>query len=244
MNVRDPQGEALIFGSTVHAVFENFIRDKSRNMLEMWESAWPAAVADEKNKNIIWEDTPDTCAATGRRIFNMSETFDILSSIEPKMYTVEKKKVENDITTIEHVLAPMIEREIHLVYEDMPDVVGYIDCVASDGVPIDFKTAGRMWSEDKPAKEIQPLFYLAALEQLGEHDHTFRFRHLVVTKAQNPRIVMFETQRSAGEMPFIESVMKGVWRGISDGLFIPNPMSMWCDLKYCGLWEQCAGKGR
>jgi hypothetical protein len=236
-SVRDPMGEALIFGSAVHLVIENFLRDKTRSMSDMWETAWPAAVADPKNKSTIWDETPEVCAATGRRIFGMTETFDLLSTIEPKMMQVPKEKGSDELISM-----PMIEREIHASYADVPDVVGYIDCIASDGVPIDLKTAGRMWSDDKPAKELQPLFYLAALEQLGEHDHQFKFRHVVITKTQNPRIVMFETQRMPGEMQYIEEVIRGVWRGIGDALFIPNPMSMWCDPKYCGLWDQCAGK--
>jgi hypothetical protein len=234
--VKDPMGESLIFGTVVHTVVENFLRDKKRNLLEMWETAWAASLLTDIGKATVWDESPEVCAETGRRVFGTTEVFDLLSTIEPKMV----HKDMNPLTQTSDF--PTIECEVHLRYDGVPDIVGYIDIIASDGVPIDIKTAGRMWAADKAGNELQPLFYLAALEQMGEHGHQFKFRHIVITKTQNPRIELFESQRTAGEMNYIEEVIRGVWRGISNGLFIPNPMSIWCAPQYCGLWSECAGK--
>ena len=239
MSVTDPLGEALIFGSTVHLVFENYLKDKKHDLLGMWNIAWPIAVASEQGKKTAWEETSDTCLETGRRLFTTPEVKDVLDQITPKRMLIPDKK---DPATL--IDLPMIEREIHLNYTDMPDIVGYIDCVQDDGVPLDFKTAGKMWTSDQAESEMQPLFYLAALEQLGEHDHNFLFRHVVVTKTKNPRIEVFETKRTPSELEFLETVARGVWRGIAGAHFIPNPAYMYCSAKYCGYWDQCAGEGK
>ncbi len=222
----NPTGEALVFGTVAHHVMEQFVADKTINMEEMWGVAWEAERDKTAFKGIIWDETPEDTYAIGQRLFKSDEVYDVLMDIMPKK-------------TPEGV---MIERYIEWKLEDMPLIIGYIDCVASDGVPIDFKTAGRMWPADKAAKELQPLFYLAALEQLGEHDHDFKFRHVVVTKTKTPKIVVFESQRSPQEIEFMELLARRVWQGISSGYFLPNPTSFMCSPKYCGTWMECVGK--
>ena len=39
------------------------------------------------------------------------------------------------------------------------------------GIPVDFKTASRGWSQYKASREMQPVFYLAALIQVVEELH-------------------------------------------------------------------------
>jgi hypothetical protein len=238
-NLRSPLGEALIFGSVVHSVIEKFIVDKKINMQEQFHNDWNTAVALPANKSIVWEETPDTAKAAGDRIFSSQEVFDVLSAIVPGKYSRESKEQPGQFETVDAV-----EREIFWHLKDVPDIVGYIDCIADDGVPIDFKTAGRMWSADKARKEMQPLFYLAALEELGEHSHGFKFRHIVITKSATPRIEIFEEQRSPVEIETMEMIVRAAWSGISSGLFIPNPTSMLCDPRFCGAYFDCVGKNR
>lgn len=229
-NLKSPAGEALVFGSTVHSVIEAFITDNNVDPVHMWIHEFDAMLAQPASKSIIWNETPDDARECGIRLFESNDVIDTLLTVKPKSLCVGDTKIS------------MIEREVHWAIENVPDVVGYIDCIMEDGVPIDFKTAGAMWSADKASKELQPLFYLAALEQLGEHDHNFTFRHLVVTKAKTPRIAIFENKRTQAEIDFMEEVIKRAWEGISNAVFLPNPSSWLCDPAYCGAWHVCRGK--
>lgn len=222
----NPLGEALVFGTVAHNVMEQFVQDKSLDMQELWDMAWEVEREKTAFKGIVWEETPDATYSTGMKLFSNSEVVDVLSTIEPK-------KVNDEF---------QIERFVEWKLENIPTIIGYIDCMCSDGVPLDFKTASRMWPSDKAGKELQPLFYLAALDQLNETDHEYRFRHVVVTKTKNPKISIFENQRSKQEIEFMELIIKRVWSGIASGVFIPNPTSFMCSPKYCGTWMECVGK--
>jgi hypothetical protein len=222
-----PVGEALLFGSTAHTVIEQRVRSKERDMLSMWETAWAEAMKTDTAKITIWKETPEMAFATGVRMFSSNEVIDIIDGVEPMLD-------ENG--------GVVLERKIEYnIGDGVPVVEGYIDCMGSDGVPWDFKTASAMWPDSKPAKEIQPLIYLAALNQLGETNHNMLFRHLVITKAQTPRVKIFETQRSLAEIEFLNKMITSVWRGIAEAHFIPNPMAMYCN-EECPIWLECAGK--
>jgi hypothetical protein len=244
-DLKAPVGEALFFGTQAHKAFQAFITDNTIDMATVWTENWKKAIVTEEYKHVVWDETPATAFTTGLRMLRSQDVIDVLSTIKPKMH---KRKVEHvgggEVLSTDYIDSPMIEREIHWTLDGMPDIIGYIDCIQDDGVPIDFKTAGKMWAADKAGKEIQPLFYLAALTQLGEMDHQFRFRHVVVTKAKTPRIEVFEEQRNPVEFEYMEAVVRGVWAGISNAVFVPNPTSWLCDPKYCGAYYACVGKGR
>jgi len=226
--LKSPIGEALVFGTIAHNAIESYIQDKNQDLLEMFNAAWEAEFDATAFKGVVWDETPSETKNAGIRLFTSADLHDLLDQINPKIINGE----------------PAIERYVEWNVEGLPTIIGYIDCICDDGVPLDFKTASKMWSDDRPAHEIQPLFYLSALEQLGEHDHQFKFRHLVMTKAKTPRVTLFETQRSAGELLFMEDIVKRAWSGISSGVFIPNPSSMLCSPKFCGAWYECMGKFR
>jgi hypothetical protein len=224
---RGALGEPLIFGTTVHHVIERFVVNKEQDPIKLWETAWSEAEKSPEYKVTVWDETPEEAKATGYRIFGSSDVIDTLMTVTPKVVL--------DV--------PAIERFVEWKLDDMPGVIGYIDCICDDGVPMDFKTAGKMWADGKAAKELQPLVYLAALNQLGETDHEYKFRHLVVTKAKNPRITIFESQRSQKEIDFAERVVRGVWQGIAEARFQPNPMSWRCN-EECPIYLECAGEGQ
>jgi hypothetical protein len=246
-DLKAPVGEALFFGTQAHAAMEAFVADNTVKMEDIWTAGWQKALHTPAFKQIIWDETPSKSYEMGLNMLRSQEVIDVLSTIKPGKYIktlrIDDALAEGGVRE-EQIEVPSIEREIHWTLSDMPDIIGYIDCIQDDGVPVDFKTAGKMWAANKAGKEIQPLFYLAALEQLGEHDHNFRFRHVVVTKAKTPRIEIFEEQRSPVELEYMEAVVRGVWNGISNAVFVPNPTSWLCDPQYCGAYYVCVGKGR
>ena len=90
-------------------------------------------------------------------------------------------------------------------------VIGYIDLIEKDGVPIDFKTSNKSWSYSKAKNEIQPIFYLAALIQ-EEYEISLNFRHYVFVKNKTPKVQIWETSRTIQEI-FLRLQRDGIEEG-------------------------------
>jgi hypothetical protein len=138
-----------------------------------------------------------------------------------------------------------IERRIELRVPGVPiPIIGYVDIISADGVPGDFKTAARMWPENKAAQELQPLVYLAALNQAGINDHNWRFRHYVITKSAKPSANVFECQRSAVEvLTGLFPTIQQTWIDIQAERFPKNTTTWKCSPRYCGYYADCQGGG-
>ena len=138
----------------------------------MWDSNWRAKV--ETEKNVDWgAESPDEHHADGRRILTHKDVLALVDGIRPKV----------DDTGL------FMERKIALNVPGVPvPIIGYIDIMTADGVPGDFKTASMAWTDQKAKGELQPVFYLAALNQLGITVPRLAFRHYVITKAKTPTV--------------------------------------------------------
>jgi hypothetical protein len=114
--------------------------------------------------------------------------------------------------------------------------------IAQDGVPVDFKTSSRSWDLKKAQAELQPTFYLAALNQLGyKNNPQSLFRHYIFVKTKNPQVQIWETRRSLQDMFWLFQMIREVWEGIQKEVFTPNPQTYICDPKYCAYWKGCRG---
>lgn len=225
---KEPTSTALIFGSAIHNTIQGFMRGEGYP-LDIWEKKWAAQISQEDN--ITWEgSSPESLAVEGIRIFRAPMVFGLVNDLK----AIYDPTLENNI-----------ERrvELHIPGVLVP-VIGYIDIITKDGVPGDFKTAARMWPEDKAGKEMQPLVYLAALNQAGINDHGWKFRHYVITKSAKPSAKVFECQRSASEvLTSLFPTIKQVWNDIQAERF-PKVTNSWkCSQQYCGYWQNCQGKG-
>jgi len=135
-----------------------------------------------------------------------------------------------------------IERKVELAVKGVPvPVIGYIDIITEDGIPGDFKTSAKPWTNDRAENEIQPLFYLAALNQAGEKVTDLKFRHYVITK-KPPTLKVFEFAHRPGEILFIHEMIKRVWDGIEKEVFPLNPVSWKCCPTFCDFWQKCRGR--
>jgi hypothetical protein len=233
-HIETPKAAALVFGSAIHDTIEAFIargKDEPVATLERWQGNWEKQTAAG---NIDWGEAgkPDTLYSLGQTMLSEPSIVETLSEIRPL--------IERDQT--------WIEARVKLCVPSVPvPIVGYIDCITADGVPCDFKTAGRAWSADQAAGEMQPLFYLAALNQVGFYRKPGRpvgaFRHYVLVKnAKSPRCDVFDTQRTMGEVLWLFGLVRDVWRGIEAGVFPPNPETWKCSAKWCEFWDRCRGK--
>ncbi len=224
---KTPTALSLFFGSAVHNTIEAYLK-RGGDLRELWRENYAAQLQFESMEIEFGTETPESLAAEGERILT-----------DPVVTTFIEDIRRNYDPSREH----SIERRVELHVPGVPiPIIGYIDIITKDGVPGDFKTASRMWAVDKAAQEMQPLVYLAALNQLGEHDHGWRFRHYVITKNTRPTAKVFECQRSPTEvLTCLFPAIQQVWQDINAGRF-PKVTSGWkCNPQYCDYYATCQG---
>lgn len=229
---KEPPTGALLLGSTVHDTLEGWIAARAQGesqagtLADAFSRNWALRV--EREPNCEWgADTPEQICEEGLRLVSDSSV----------------QALVNRLTPLRDDSGPWIEREVFLSVPGVPvPVKGYIDLVTSDGVPGDFKTSRMAWSADKAQEQLQPLFYLAALNQLGRTVPGLRFRHWVIVKGKTVRVQELEHQHTWDEILWLFGLIQGVWRAISAEAFVPNPNAWFCAPGRCRAWSTCRGR--
>jgi len=231
--VQVPVAVALPFGSAFHEAVRLYVDTRAMGnepepIDEIFDRAWQWRV---ENEDIDYgSETPESIRSMGHRILSAYDVVSTIDSITPKMVDEQ----------------PVSERRVEFTVEDVPvPIVGFIDMINGDGIPCDFKTASRSWYDSRADSELQPAFYLEALEQIGEMPKDGRFRYYIFTKAKHPKAQVIETTRSASQLAWTRNAIRDVWSGIKSGVFPPNGVGGWkCSEKYCEYWHLCRGGGR
>lgn len=134
--------------------------------------------------------------------------------------------------------------EFNIPQIDIP-IIGYIDMIASDGVPVDFKTAGRKWTQERADKDLQPTFYLAGLHAQGflkASDFPAKFRYIIFLKKAPYEVQIIETTRTAEDVLNLFSLVGECYRAIQAGVFLPTGVNSWkCSQNYCDFYQRCLG---
>lgn len=230
-----PTTPALLFGSAIHQTIEVQIVNRQEmidtDMLTTWAGVWASKLreSEEKGERIDWgADEPAEIFNDGVRLLSTPDMQKLVNSIKPM--------VDDN--------GPYIERKIELRVPGVPvPVIGYIDIMTADGVPGDFKTSSRAWDQDKAREELQPIFYLAALNQADFDVPGLRFRHYVIVKGKNPKVQTLEHQHTWDEIFWLFGLIQKVWKAIEAESFNYNPHSWLCNPRYCSFWGTCRGKG-
>jgi hypothetical protein len=134
-----------------------------------------------------------------------------------------------------------IELPVSLNVPGVPPVIGFVDMLAADGVPGDFKTSRRKWPDDKARSSLQPLFYLAALKQM-QIETPLKFRHHIFIKTKEPGAQLLETEYRSTQFLFLFSLIQHVWTSMQANAFHENPESWQCQAQYCDFWRLCRGR--
>ena len=228
---RTSTSPALVFGSAFHGTVEAAIENRMEGLdgdtthRQIWDAQWQLAT----NQEVDWSaEKPEALYNDGLRLVQSEPVQKLIGRIEP---------LRDD-------QGLFMERKITLNVPGVPvPVIGYIDVVTKDGIPGDFKTSARKWSKDKVAAELQPLFYLAGMSQMGMKVPDFRFRHYVITKTKEPVVQTLSTKHSAKELFWLYDVIQRVWNGIVGEIYqFAQPGSWKCAEKYCEFWSTCKGQ--
>ena len=126
-----------------------------------------------------------------------------------------------------------IERYVEFTIPGVPlPVVGYIDAIQVNGVPLDIKTSAFDWDEDRAANETQPMYYLRAL--YPNNPELDEFDHLVFVKSSLiPRAYLIRTHYP-GFADKVDKLVRDAWGGMEQWLDpkisppVCNNEKCWC----------------
>src|SRR3972149_8044082 len=224
---------SLLFGGAIHAAIEThilsgFAGSANVGILKQWEIAWKNKL--QEGGGIDWgNETPEFLFNEGIRTLTEPDVLKLINALRP-------------------LNAESIEREVTLRVPGVPiPIIGYIDMIEADGIPCDFKTSSKSWSQERAYNELQPVFYLAALNQMGYQlegmAYNWYFRHYVFVRNKTPRVEIWETERTPTQMLWLFELIRECWQAIQSGIFAPTGVgSFECSPKYCEYWGICRGK--
>jgi len=220
-----PVSDNLVLGSAFHDAAQSYIKG-APDLEAAFEQGWTKQL--ERGQEIAWESgVPEPTHDTGLRMAKAKPVRDLLDVIR-KNFDPEHGQ---------------IERKVELRVPGVPvPIIGYIDVITKDGVPGDLKTAARMWSDEKAGDELQPLFYLAALNQEGVQVPDWAFRHYVVSKGQHPTAKVFEVRRKPSEVFGLFEIIRHAWQAIDAKVYLMQPGTWKCGERYCEFWRGCRAK--
>ena len=225
---------ALPFGSAFHSVLsEQAQAAKTGKLLTADEMTDAFAAYFQAN-----------CKDAANIVFKRDENIEDQIATAKRMFEVVNKEWL-DYWNIQSVAEPF--------RLDMPGlskpVIGELDMVISEQTPfddenakgfdtiVDFKTAARMWSDDRPAKDLQATVFSYAFEKTHGRRPLFRFD--VVTKAKTPTVKHLHTSRNEDHYQRLEKMFLMADKGIQAGVFMPNESSFACS--DCPFADRCSG---
>lgn len=225
---------ALPFGGAIHKAVQTYITAKMlhsgevRPLHELWPTCWQDTMAEQR-REIAWDKPSGYYFKLGETMLKAPSIATAIDAIQPLAW---------------HSGEDLIEHRVKFFVPGVPvPIIGYVDMIATDGIPIDFKTAGRKWAAGKEHTEQQPNYYLAALNQMDfKNNPDNKFRYIIMTKTKKPICQVLETSRNWKQLLWTFQVIKTVWEAISAGSFPPNVSSWKCQPKWCEYWDLCRGK--
>ncbi len=221
---------ALPFGSAFHSALSEQAQAAktgklltAEQMADAFATYFQAECKDAANVVFKREEGIDDQIATARRMFE----------------TVNREWI--DYWNIVSVAEPF---KVEVLGLSKP-LIGELDMVVSEQTPfdgedgkqadtiVDFKTAARMWSDDRPTRDLQATVFSYAFEKVHGHSPSFRFD--VVTKTKTPVVRRFYTVRHEDHYRRMEKLLVTADKGIQAGVFLPAESSFSCaDCPFAG----------
>lgn len=234
---RMPVAVALPFGTAIHKAIQTYIAARAEGhdvkpLERLWFDCWQDALNEPRNKdNVKWDRTFKHYSDLGVAMLSAPDVIAAVEDMEPMIALMPAETA---------IIEKRVEFQVPGV--SVP-IVGYIDLIEKDGVPVDIKTASRKWGKNKEHTEMQVDFYLLGLNYEDyDLNPNLQFRYYIFTKTKSPTCQILDTARTWGDLLFTMKVIKEVWEAIQAGAFPPNPTGWKCGPKYCEYWPLCRGK--
>lgn len=227
--VQAPTSPTLIIGSTVHDTVEEIVRTQTLG-IDRPDSADFATerLSERLSASGLAVDGPEAENAKNDVLRFFTSPY-ILSEV----YNITAKVDE---------AGPMIERKVTLQVPEVEiPIIGYIDIILSNGTPADFKTAAKSWTLEKAQQELQPVFYLGAMQQMGIPVN-WDFWHIVLVKTKQPKFQILQHHHNQTEVDRLMDQIRMVWKSMTAGVFMPAAPGSWkCSPRWCEYWDVCQG---
>ena len=225
--VQAPTSLTLITGSAVHDTVEKIIENRTLGIYDADATEIATqALAERFSSADIDENTPEAETAKNDVLRVVTDAY-ILSEV-------------NNLTAKVDDAGPMIERKVTLqVPEVEVPIIGYIDIILSNGTPADFKTSAKSWTQAKAEAELQPVFYLGAMGQMGIPVN-WDFWHIVFVKTKQPKFQILKHRHYPEQIFKLFEQIQTVWKSMSSNVFLPAAPGCWkCSPKCCEYWKIC-----
>ena len=224
---------ALPFGTAFHSVLSEQAQAAKRGKL---------LTADEMT-DAFTAYFQANCKDAANIVFKRDENIEDQIATAKRMFEVVNKEWI-DYWNIQSVAEPF---RIEMPGLSKP-IIGELDMVITEKTPfdgendkgydtiVDFKTAARMWSEDRPSKDLQATVFSYAFEKVHQRRPSFRFD--VVTKTKTPAVRHLYTSRDDDHYLRLEKLFTTADKGIQAGVFLPNESSFACS--DCPFADRCS----
>ena len=218
------RADALELGSVIHEALAEFHQERMigitpslEELLEVFETLWREAA--EESDEIEYAEGKD---------------FGTLLEMGKGLLKAYYEKVSNDFK----VLA--IEEPFRFEVEGVP-IIGVIDLIEEDPngaiIIVDFKTSSKAYAAADVDKNLQLTVYSLAMKANGFADREILLRLDVLIKTKKPKFEQYWTTRTETDERRAKRKIVEVWKGISQGVFVPNDTTWKCG--YCGYKSYC-----
>lgn len=212
----EPVPAALAFGSAIHQALAHFYRQAMEGepfslagFLAVFTAAWEAEV---EKQEVFYDHGEDFASllALGQEMLKV-----FARSAHPlKVIAVEvpfEFKLEHPQTGKEFPVP--IKGVIDLIEEDDNGTLWVVD----------HKTAGRAYSEQQVAGDLQMLIYAAAVKQLDVVEgREALMRFDVLLKTKQPQFLRYRMRREDRDLGRLFQIVEGIWRAIEAEAFYPR----------------------
>jgi putative RecB family exonuclease len=119
-----------------------------------------------------------------------------------------------------------VEERFDMPMDNMPSFLGFIDLIEQDSAGnitiVDLKTASKKPTDTNVHQNLQLTAYSLGARALGFNGPETKCRLDVLTKTKVPELLTYETVRTEADRKRFVSLVKGVWRGIEQGVWFPK----------------------
>lgn len=212
----EPVPAAMAFGSAVHQTLAQFYRQAMDgemfsldDFLAVFAAAWEAEV---EKKEVSYNHGEDFAS-----LLTLGQA--LLKVFARAAHPLKVIAVEVPFEfKLEH---PRTGKEFHI------PIKGVIDLIEEDEQGtlwiVDHKTAGRAYSEQQIAGDLQMLIYAAAVKQLDVVEgREALLRFDVLLKTKTPQFLRYRMRRDDRDRERLFEIVTGIWKAIEAEAFYPR----------------------
>ena len=218
------------FGSTIHKALADFNAERMMGKT-------PELADLQKSFEDYW-----TKANEAQVRFSEGASFESFLNMGRNLLSACYEELISDSFTVVAIEEPFV---FHMEGVGVP-IIGIMDLVCEDPngtvIIIDYKTVGKTMNQEDVNRDLQMSIYSMAAKANGYSNREILLRLDCLLKTKTPRMEQYYATRSSEDEKRVSRKIREVWRGIQNGLFIPNDTAWKCRTcmyqAHCEKWSQ------